>query len=190
MRNALLFAYEHNFCEDPPVSTRNIDGNFFAEFTDCLIATGLEKSPGLEVTQGRTARFIEFSSDIGSLVLSHRRGGEDGGEGRNEQTAHASRHKMNELSRSRVGMPSRLGRRSALFVRLAMSKSPTVRVMGVADAVKLLRNEGILVAFGASVYKMTLTATSKHSIQDSQGLRHACQDAAHLPAWATARRWL
>jgi hypothetical protein len=49
-RNALLFPSE--FREGLPVSIRNINGNFFTEFTNCLWTKGLENTLGLEVIQG------------------------------------------------------------------------------------------------------------------------------------------
>jgi hypothetical protein len=67
MRNALLFPSE--FREGPPVSVGNIDGNFFMEFTNCLWTKGLENTLGLEAIQGQAGKMIEFSFDIGSLLL-------------------------------------------------------------------------------------------------------------------------
>jgi hypothetical protein len=66
-RNAPLSPSE--FREDPPISVGNIDGNFFTEFTDCLWTKGWENTLGLEVIQGQSGKMIEFSFDIGSLLV-------------------------------------------------------------------------------------------------------------------------
>jgi hypothetical protein len=67
MRTTLLFPSE--FREGPPVSVGTIDGNFFTEFTNCLWTRGLENTLGLEAIQGQAGKMIEFSFDIGSLLL-------------------------------------------------------------------------------------------------------------------------
>jgi hypothetical protein len=57
------------FREGPPVSVGNIDSNFFAEFTDCLWAKGWENTLGLEAIRGWSGKMIEFSFDVGSLLV-------------------------------------------------------------------------------------------------------------------------
>jgi hypothetical protein len=66
MRNALLYS---GFREGLPVNIGSIYGNFFTEFTDCLWAHGLENTFGLEVKQGLPRKMIEFSFDIGLLLV-------------------------------------------------------------------------------------------------------------------------
>jgi hypothetical protein len=66
MRNALLYSV---FREGLPVNIGNICGNFFTEFTDCLWAHGLENSFGLEIKQGEPGKMIEFSFNIGLLLV-------------------------------------------------------------------------------------------------------------------------
>jgi hypothetical protein len=61
--------YPSEFRKDTPVSIGNIDGNFFTEFTDCLCTRGWENSLGLEAIQGQAGKMIEFSFDIGSLLV-------------------------------------------------------------------------------------------------------------------------
>jgi hypothetical protein len=61
--------YTSEFREGMPVSVRNINGNFITEFTDCLWAKGLENTFGLEAIQGQAGKMIEFSFDIGSLLV-------------------------------------------------------------------------------------------------------------------------
>jgi hypothetical protein len=65
-RNAPLLPSEFR---EGPASARNIDRNFFTEFSDCLWKKGLETTLGLEVRQGQPGKMIEFSFDIGSLLL-------------------------------------------------------------------------------------------------------------------------
>jgi hypothetical protein len=65
-RNALLLPFEFR---EGPASAGNIDGNFFTEFADCLWANGLENTLGLEAIQGQAGKIIEFSFDIGSLLV-------------------------------------------------------------------------------------------------------------------------
>jgi len=66
-KNVLLFSLE--FCKGPLVSVRNINSNFFTEFTDCLWTNGLENTLGLKTIQGQIGKMIEFSFGIGSLLL-------------------------------------------------------------------------------------------------------------------------
>jgi hypothetical protein len=66
-RNGLLLPSE--FRKGPAVSIGNIDGNFFTEFTNCFWTKGLENTLGLEAIQGQAGKMIEFSFDIGSLLL-------------------------------------------------------------------------------------------------------------------------
>jgi hypothetical protein len=65
-RNAPLLPSEFR---EGPASARNIDSNFFTEVTDCLWANSLETTLGLEAIQGQAGKMIEFSFDIGSLLL-------------------------------------------------------------------------------------------------------------------------
>jgi hypothetical protein len=65
-RNAPLLPSE--FCEGPAV-VGNINGNFFIVFTDCLWANSLENTLGLKAIQGQAGEMIEFSFDIGSLLV-------------------------------------------------------------------------------------------------------------------------
>jgi hypothetical protein len=66
LRNALLYS---QFREGLPINIGNIYGNFFTEFIDCLWAKGLENAFGLEVKQGQPGKMIEFSFDIGLLLV-------------------------------------------------------------------------------------------------------------------------
>jgi hypothetical protein len=65
--NVLLYPSE--FREGPPASVGSINCNFFTEFTDCLRTKDLENTFGLEVVQGQIGKMIEFSFDIGSLLV-------------------------------------------------------------------------------------------------------------------------
>jgi hypothetical protein len=66
MRNALPYSM---FREGPPVDIRNIYGNFFTEFTNCLWKHGLANTFGLEFYQGQPRKMIEFSFDAGLLLV-------------------------------------------------------------------------------------------------------------------------
>lgn len=66
-RNALLFPSE--FREGLLVSIRDINSNFFMEFTDYLWRKGLANTLGLERIQGQAGKMIEFSFDFGSLLI-------------------------------------------------------------------------------------------------------------------------
>jgi hypothetical protein len=67
MRCPLLFPSE--FREAPAVGVEDIDGVFFTEFSDCVLKKGLADVLGLEVMQGQAGKMVEFSFDIGSLLL-------------------------------------------------------------------------------------------------------------------------
>lgn len=139
MRNALLFPSE--FREGPPVSFGNIDGNFFTEFTDCLRTKGLENVFGLEVVQDQLGKMIEFSFDIGSLLLKEEEvNAEVRGEGKGQ-------FKLQETGWSVMIEDEtvyKTGETRCATFATGHVKVTDSKAKGVLDVVKILRDDGVL----------------------------------------------
>jgi len=138
-RNALLVPSE--FREGPPVSIGNIDNEFFTEFTNCLWMKGLGNTLGLEAIQGQAGKMIEFSFDIGSLLLNEE---EMRAEAREEMREQFKLEETGWTIAVKDGIVYKTGEtRCATFttghIRITDSKAK-----GVSDAVKILRDEGML----------------------------------------------
>ena len=137
MRNALLFPSE--FREGPPASVGNIDGNFFTEFVDCLLTKGLENTLGLEVIQAQAGKMIEFSFDIGSLLLIQE---EVRAEVREEMRRQAMLRDTGWAVTVHDGAVDQTGE-----TRCVTFKSGHVKITnakGVSDVVKILKDDGML----------------------------------------------
>jgi len=141
MRNSLLFPSE--FREGPPVSVGNIDGNFFTEFTDCLWAKGLENTLGLKAIQGEAGKMIEFSFDIGSLLVKEE---EVRAEVREEMRGQPMIQETGWAVMVKGGTVCTTGKTECWIyppptghVKILNSKAKAV-----SDAVKILRDEGVL----------------------------------------------
>lgn len=65
----LLCSFPSEFREGPPVRVKSINDDLFTEFANCLLKNGLENTLGLEMIQDQGGNMIEFSFDIGSLLL-------------------------------------------------------------------------------------------------------------------------
>jgi len=65
-RNTL---FPSEFRTGPPINLGNISNEFFTEFIDYLQRKGLEHILGLEVTQHRIEKMIEFSFHSGNILL-------------------------------------------------------------------------------------------------------------------------
>ena len=139
-RNALLFPSE--FREGPPVSVGNIiDSNFFTEFTDCLWTKGLENTLGLEIVQGQAGKMIEFSFDVGSILLKEEEVKAEVREERREQ------FKLQETGWTitvKDGTVYKTGETRCVTFPTGHIKVTDSKVKGVSDAVKILRDEGVL----------------------------------------------
>jgi hypothetical protein len=127
-----------------PVSVGNIDGNFITEFTDCLWAKGLENTFRLEAIQGQAGKMIEFSFDIGSLLDKEE---EVKAEVREEMTGQFMIQETGWAVAVKDGTVYKTGETQCWIyppptghVKIINSKAK-----GVSDAVKILRNEGVLV---------------------------------------------
>jgi len=142
MRNARLFPSE--FREGPPVSVENIDPNFFTEFTNCLWKWRLENTLGLEVIHGQVGKMIEFSFDIGSLLLKEE-------EVREERTAQFTFQVTGWGITIKNGAVTQMG--EIQCVKLGDEHRPIPvpdpdEVIKVSDIVKILRDQGIFVMQG------------------------------------------
>jgi hypothetical protein len=138
-RNPLLFPSE--FREGPPVSVGNIDGNFFTEFTDYLWTKGLENTLGLEAIQGQTGKMIEFSFDIGSLLLQEDKvaaGVRDGRRG------YVTLRETGWSVTVKDELVDKTGETRCVEYSTGHVKATDTRVKSLSDAVKILRDEGVL----------------------------------------------
>jgi hypothetical protein len=138
-RNALLLPSE--FCEGPAVSVGNIDGNFFTEFTDCLWANGLQDALGLETIQGKAGKIIEFSFDIGNLLVQEEEVKAEVTEVTREQSM------LRETGWTvtvKDGIVYKTGEIWCFFYTTGHVKVTDSKAKGVSDAVKILRDEGLL----------------------------------------------
>jgi hypothetical protein len=57
------------FREGPPASIESVDGSFFTVFIDYIETNGLENTFGLETIQDQSGKSIEFSFDVGNLLV-------------------------------------------------------------------------------------------------------------------------
>ncbi|KAH8761533.1 hypothetical protein F5883DRAFT_562100 [Diaporthe sp. PMI_573] len=133
--------FPSEFREGPPVSARNIDDNFFAEFTDCLMTRGLEKALGLEVIQDQAGKMIEFSFDIGSLLLQEE---EVKAEVREERRGQFKLQDTGWTITVKDGTVYKTGETRCVTFPTGHIKVTDSKVECVSDAVKILKNEGVL----------------------------------------------
>lgn len=138
-RNSLLFPSE--FREGPPVSVGNIDLNFFTEFIDCLWAMGLENTLGLEAIQGQVGKMIEFSFDIGSLLLQEDKVAAEVRDGRR---GHVILQVTGWSVTVKDGLVDTTGETRCVRYATGHIKATDTRVNGLSDAVEILREEGVL----------------------------------------------
>jgi hypothetical protein len=130
-RNAPLLPSE--FCEGP-ASSRNIDSNFFTEVTDCLWANGLENTLGLEAIQGQAGKMIEFSFDTGSLLLIE---ATVRGQFEFRETGWTVTVKDRAVDKD--------GEIRCLVYANGYVRATKIQVKGALDALKILRDKGVLV---------------------------------------------
>jgi hypothetical protein len=130
-RNAPLLPSE--FREGPPVSVGNIDGNFFTEFTDCLWRKGLENTLGLEVIQGQAGKMIEFSFDSGCLLVKEE---EVRGQFEFRETGWTVTVKDGTVDKD--------GETRCVIIQGQHVTATKLYGGGVLDALKVLRDEGVL----------------------------------------------
>jgi len=142
-RNAPLLPSEFR---EGPASARNIDSNFFTEVTDCLWANGLENTLGLEAIQGQAGKMIEFSFDIGSLLVKEE---VVEAEVREERTGHFTLQETGWAITIENGAVKHTG--EVVCVKLDDEHRPVAvpdEVTKVSDIVKILRDRGILAMQG------------------------------------------
>ncbi|OAQ58150.1 hypothetical protein VFPPC_11602 [Pochonia chlamydosporia 170] len=133
--NSLLFPSE--FREGPLVSVGNIDGNFFTEFTDCLWAKGLGNTFGLEAIQDQVGKMIEFSFDIGSLLLNEE-------EVKAEVRAQLESRETGWAVKVKDGAVDKDGETRCIIYPTGHVRATKGQVETVLDALKILREEGVL----------------------------------------------
>ncbi|KAF5127187.1 hypothetical protein E5D57_008115 [Metarhizium anisopliae] len=141
MRSGLLFPSE--FREGPPASIGSIESDFYTKFTDCLRTKGLENFFGLEVVQGQAGRMIEFSFDIGSLLLKEEDVKAEVTQGRRGQ------FELQETGWTitvKDGTACKTGETRCLFYTTGHIKVTDSKAKGASDALKILRDEGMLAA--------------------------------------------
>jgi hypothetical protein len=132
--------YTSEFREGLPVSVGNIDGNFFTEFTDCLWAKGLENTLGLEAIQGQAEKMIEFSFDIGSLLLKE----EDVNAEVREERGQFKLQETGWTITTKDETVYKTGETRCVTFPNGHLKVTDSKAKGVSDAVKILRDEGVL----------------------------------------------
>lgn len=138
--HGLLFPSE--FREGPSDNLGDVESDFFREFSNFLMANGLGDVFGLEVVRGQLGKMIEFSFDIGSLLL-----GED--EVNSSVTDESSGHfKLQETGWTVTvedGTVCKTGETRCVTYTTGHIKFTDSKATGVWDAVKILRDEGVLV---------------------------------------------
>ncbi|EFZ04008.1 hypothetical protein X797_012101 [Metarhizium robertsii] len=130
-RNGRLFPSE--FREGPPASNWSIESGFFTEFTDYLRVKGWENIFRLEIIQGQTGKMIEFSFDIGSLLLEE---AEVSGQFESQETAWTIR--------VRDGAVDKDGETRCVIIQGQHLRATKMLVKSVSDVLKVLRDEGVL----------------------------------------------
>ena len=139
MNNVRLFPSE--FREGESTGFGNIDHKFFTELTDCLRTKGLENIFGLEIIQGQAGKMIEFSFDIGSLLLEE------------EQVKAEVRKQTGGLFQLQEtgwnvtvkdGMVYKSGETRCLFYTTGHVKVTDSKANSVLDALRILRDGGML----------------------------------------------
>jgi len=137
-RNAPLLPSEFR---EGPASARNIDSNFFTEVTDCLWANGLENTLGLEAIQGQAGKMIEFSFDIGSLLLKEE---EVRAEVKEEGRGQFKLQETGWTITVKGGVVDQTGEIRCVVVQGQHIKVSNSQAKGMSDVVKILRDEGVL----------------------------------------------
>jgi len=138
-KNTLLFPSE--FRDGPPVSVGNIDSNFFTEFTDCLWTKGWENTLGLEIIQGQAGKMIEFSFDVGSLLLKEE---EVKAEVREEMRGQSMLRDTGWTVTVKDGVVYKTGETRCVTFATGHIKITDSKAKGASCAVKILRDEGVL----------------------------------------------
>jgi hypothetical protein len=133
-RNAPLLPSEFR---QGPVRAGNIDGAFFTEVTDCLWANGLENTLGLEVIEGHAGKMVEFSFDIGSILLKEEEVNED-------VTRQFESRETGWNVVVKDGNVDKDGQTRCIVYASGHSKATKLQEGGVIDVLNLLRREGIL----------------------------------------------
>jgi hypothetical protein len=133
--------YTSEFREGTPVNVGNIDGNFFAEFADCLWAKGWENTLGLEAIQGQSGKMIEFSFDIGSLLVKE----EDvDAEVRGGRRGYVTLRETGWSVTVKDELVDKTGETRCVQYSNGHVRATDTRVTSLSDAVKILRDEGVL----------------------------------------------
>lgn len=138
LRNAFLYS---EFREGLPVNIGNIYGNFFTEFIDCLWAKGLENAFGLEVKEGQPGKMIEFSFDIGLLLVKEEEVSAEVRKGTGQFTLRVTAWGITIDN----GTVKQTGEKYCLEVKGEKHREIIVPdVTKVSDIVKILRDQGYL----------------------------------------------
>jgi hypothetical protein len=139
-RNAALLPSEFR---EGPASARDIDSNFFTEVTGCLWANGLENTLGLEAIQGQAGKMIEFSFDIGSLLVMEE---EVRAEVREEVRGQPMIQETGWAVMVKGGTVYTTGKTECWIYPAPTGhvKIMNSKAKAVSDAIKILRDEGVL----------------------------------------------
>lgn len=121
------------FREGPPACDWSLESDFLAEFTDHLQEKGLQNVFGLEVVQGHAGKMIEFSFDIGSLLLKE---AEVKGQFEFQETAWAIRVKDGTVYKD--------GEIRCVIIQGQHIRAMKVLGKSVSEVLKILRDEGVL----------------------------------------------
>lgn len=129
------------FREGPPANIEHIEGNFYTEFTDYLWSKGLENTFGLEAIQGQSGKMIEFSFDIGNLLLSEDEVTE---EVREERSKHFTLQETGWAVTVNDGVVDQTGETRCVTYTTGHVKITNSQAKGLRDVIKILRDEQVL----------------------------------------------
>ena len=130
------------FREGPPANIGCIESEFYEDFTDCLWRTGLQAVFGLEIVQEQLGKMIEFSFDIGSLLLEDKQVKEDVKEQKN------GFFQLQETSWTitiKDGVVCKTGETRCVTYTTGHIKFTDSKAKGFLDVVRVLADEDILI---------------------------------------------
>jgi len=139
-KNGTLFPSE--FREGPSINIGSMDNNFIADFTDYLWKHGWESTFGLEVMD--LGKMIEFSFDIGSLLLDEDRVTAEMKEENSRQFKF-----QNTGWRIKVaddGAVDQTGEIRCVIYAAGHVKITNGQIKNVLDVMEILEKEGVLVS--------------------------------------------
>lgn len=148
------------FREGPPCSVGNINSDFFTEFIDRLLAKGLENTLGLEVVQGQAGKMIEFSFDVGSLLVQEDKVAAEVRDGRR---GYVTLRETGWSVTVKDKLVNKTGETRCVQYSTGHVRATDTRVKSLSDTVNILRDEGEPIEANALLMLIIVTRTSKSS---------------------------